>query len=231
MQKCSRFCPCPGLPGRVLRRLRHGGPASPVRWPAGRLPPPVSFPRSRFEAPDRFRASSPGGTLCGCRGTCRRAVRTGPAGLGRLGVAPAGLAHGRRGLAFGWYYGIRWLPVAACGAGTWALLATQDPRYALIIAVASLPGPWQAIRLLRRMAEWKPPEYRLDSVSRFLAVSLLLSAPPQRPALCGARLVLPGSTRQCPRAAPAAAGQLAGRRAGHAADLSGPAGAAAPRPT
>jgi len=81
------------------------------------------------------------------------------------------------GFAFGWYYGIRWLPVAACGAGTWALLATQDPRYALIIAVASLPGPWQAIRLLRRMAEWKPPEYRLDSVSRFLAVSLLLSAP------------------------------------------------------
>ena len=32
------------------------------------------------------------------------------------------------GFAFGWYYGIRWLPVAACGAGTWALLATQDPR-------------------------------------------------------------------------------------------------------
>ena len=81
------------------------------------------------------------------------------------------------GFAFGWYYGIRWLPMAACGAGAWALVATQDPRYALIIAVASLPGPWQAIRLLRRMAEWKPPEYRLDSVGRFLAVSLLLSAP------------------------------------------------------
>ena len=38
-------------------------------------------------------------------------------------------------------------------------------------------GPWQAIRLLRRLADWKPPEYRLDSVSRFLAMSLLVSAP------------------------------------------------------
>ena len=67
--------------------------------------------------------------------------------------------------------------MAAAGAGLWALAATQDPRYALILGAASMLGPWQAIRLLRRLADWKPPEYRLDSVSRFLAMSLLVSAP------------------------------------------------------
>ena len=81
------------------------------------------------------------------------------------------------GFAFAWYHGLRWLPVAAAGAGLWALAATQDPRYALILSAASMLGPWQAIRLLRRLADWKPPEYRLDSVSRFLAMSLLVSAP------------------------------------------------------
>lgn len=81
------------------------------------------------------------------------------------------------GFAFAWYHGLRWLPVAAAGAGLWALAATQDPRYALILGPASMLGPWQAIRLLRRLADWKPPEYRLDSVSRFLAMSLLVSAP------------------------------------------------------
>ena len=81
------------------------------------------------------------------------------------------------GFAFAWYHGLRWLPVAAAGAGLWALAATQDPRYTLILGAASMLGPWQAIRLLRRLADWKPPEYRLDSVSRFLAMSLLVSAP------------------------------------------------------
>ena len=81
------------------------------------------------------------------------------------------------GFAFAWYHGLRWLPVAAAGAGLWALAATQDPRYALILGAASMRGPWQAIRLLRRLADWKPPEYQLDSVSRFLAMSLLVSAP------------------------------------------------------
>ena len=81
------------------------------------------------------------------------------------------------GFAFAWSHGLRWLPVAAAGAGLWALAATQDPRYALILGAASMLGPWQAIRLLRRLADWKPPEYRLDSVSRFLAMSLLVSAP------------------------------------------------------
>ena len=81
------------------------------------------------------------------------------------------------GFAFAWYHGLRWLPVAAAGAGLWALAATQDPRYALILGAASMLGPWQAIRLLRRLADWKPPEYRLDSVSRFRAMSLLVSAP------------------------------------------------------
>ena len=44
------------------------------------------------------------------------------------------------GFAFAWYHGLRWLPVAAAGAGLWALAAAQDPRYALILGAASMLG-------------------------------------------------------------------------------------------
>lgn len=81
------------------------------------------------------------------------------------------------GFVLGWYFGLRWLPVAALGGGLWGFGATHDLQYATVLALCSLPGPWQAIHLLRKLAEWKPAEYRLDFVSRYLATSLLISAP------------------------------------------------------
>lgn len=81
------------------------------------------------------------------------------------------------GFGFAWYFGAGWLLMTALGGGLWALLATGDLRYAGVMLAGSMVGPWAAIVLLRRMADWKPPEYRLDSVSRYLAAALLVSAP------------------------------------------------------
>lgn len=99
-------------------------------------------------------------------------------------LVSAGSAHalliwpaGAAGFALAWSRGMGWLPVAALGAAIWALLATANPHYAALLAGVSVLGPWTAIHLLRRMADWKPPEYRLDSISRFLATALLVSAP------------------------------------------------------
>ncbi|MDO4904808.1 MAG: EAL domain-containing protein [Lautropia sp.] len=79
--------------------------------------------------------------------------------------------------ALGWYFGVRWLPVAAFGGGLWGFVVTHDLKYAAILTLASIFGPWLAIHVLRRLSEWKPPEYRLDFVSRYLAIALLISAP------------------------------------------------------
>ncbi len=79
--------------------------------------------------------------------------------------------------ALGWYFGIRWLPVAALGGGLWAFVVTHDLKYAAVLTLSSIFGPWQAIHIMRRLGEWKPPEYRLDFVSRYLAIALLVSAP------------------------------------------------------
>lgn len=81
------------------------------------------------------------------------------------------------GFAFAWFYGRAWLPLIAAGGGLWALLSTGDLHYALLLCAVSMIGPALVIELLRRMADWKPPEYRLDSVSRFLTMALLISAP------------------------------------------------------
>lgn len=81
------------------------------------------------------------------------------------------------GFAFAWHYGIRWLPVLAFGGALWAFGTTQDLQYAAVLGAGSILGPWLSIHILRNLAEWKPPEYHLDYVSRYLAVTLLVSAP------------------------------------------------------
>ncbi|MDO5102689.1 MAG: EAL domain-containing protein [Lautropia sp.] len=81
------------------------------------------------------------------------------------------------GFSLAWHFGIRWLPVAAFGGALWAFATTRDLQYAAVLACGSILGPWIAIHILRHLAEWKPPEYRLDFVTRYLAVSLLISAP------------------------------------------------------
>ncbi|MGE3927198.1 MAG: EAL domain-containing protein [Lautropia sp.] len=79
--------------------------------------------------------------------------------------------------AFGWRYGRRWTLPAAAGAFGWALFSTRDPIFAATAAAASVAGPLLAIQLLRRIADWKPPEYRLDAIVRFIVVVLLVAAP------------------------------------------------------
>ena len=96
------------------------------------------------------------------------------AGLGnQLLIWPAsGVAF-----AFGWRYG-RGLGAAGCG---WAsspgrCSCSRDLLFSLTVSLASTIGPLVAIHFLRRMADWKPPEYRLDAIVRFIAVALTGSA-------------------------------------------------------
>jgi EAL domain-containing protein (putative c-di-GMP-specific phosphodiesterase class I)/integral membrane sensor domain MASE1 len=95
------------------------------------------------------------------------------AGLGnQLLVWPAsGVAF-----AFGWRYGRGWALPAAAGVFAWAAFISHDFLFALTVSLASTIGPLVAIHFLRRMADWKPPEYRLDAIVRFLSVALTGSA-------------------------------------------------------
>jgi EAL domain-containing protein (putative c-di-GMP-specific phosphodiesterase class I)/integral membrane sensor domain MASE1 len=78
--------------------------------------------------------------------------------------------------AFGWRHGRAWALPASIGAFAWAMFVSRDLAFSAAVAVASTIGPVVAIHFLRRMADWKPPEYRLDAIVRFLAIALLGSA-------------------------------------------------------
>ncbi|NLD54635.1 MAG: EAL domain-containing protein [Burkholderiaceae bacterium] len=78
--------------------------------------------------------------------------------------------------AFGWRYGRGWAAAASLGVFAWAMFTSRDLLFSLTVSLASVIGPIVAIHFLRRMADWKPPEYRLDAVVRFLAVALLGSS-------------------------------------------------------
>ncbi len=80
-------------------------------------------------------------------------------------------------LAFGWRYGTRWVLVAATGAGCWALLDFASPVLALTAFASSAAGPAAAITVMRRLGTWKPADYRLDDVLRFMFVVALVAAP------------------------------------------------------
>ncbi len=79
--------------------------------------------------------------------------------------------------AFGWRYGRRWTLPAGAGAFAWAMFGTRDPVFAAAVCAATVCGPLLAIQLLRRISDWKPAEYRLDAVVRFVSVALVVSAP------------------------------------------------------
>jgi len=81
--------------------------------------------------------------------------------------------------AFGWRHGLAWTLPAAAGALLYGLLSFRDPVLAVSAALGTAAGASLTIALLRRLAEWKPAEYRLESVTRFLVVTLLLAAPAQ----------------------------------------------------
>ena len=78
--------------------------------------------------------------------------------------------------AFGWRYGRGWVLPAAVGVFAWAMFVSRDLLFSMTVSLASTVGPLVAIHFLRRMADWKPPEYRLDAVVRFIAVALSGSA-------------------------------------------------------
>jgi EAL domain-containing protein (putative c-di-GMP-specific phosphodiesterase class I)/integral membrane sensor domain MASE1 len=79
--------------------------------------------------------------------------------------------------AFGWRYGPRWTLPAGVGALVWGLISLPAPALAVTAAAVTVIGASIGILLLRRLNDWKPSEYRLESVVRFLVVALLVAAP------------------------------------------------------
>ncbi|MCL4744706.1 MAG: EAL domain-containing protein, partial [Burkholderiaceae bacterium] len=80
-------------------------------------------------------------------------------------------------LAFGWRYGTQWVLVAASGAGIWALSEFGNAALALAAFFGTAAGPAAAITVIRKLGTWKPADYRLDDVLRFMIVVALIAAP------------------------------------------------------
>ena len=80
-------------------------------------------------------------------------------------------------VAFAWRYGIAWVVAAGVGAATWAWMHTGSMPLALTALAASTAGPAVAVTALRRLGDWKPADYRLDAILRFMVVVGLLAAP------------------------------------------------------
>ncbi|MFT4100642.1 MAG: EAL domain-containing protein [Burkholderiaceae bacterium] len=79
--------------------------------------------------------------------------------------------------AFGWRFGMPWILPAAAGAALWALFGYNDWQIAAVAALTCLPGPLVAISMLRRLNAWKPADYRLEAVLRFVTIIALIAAP------------------------------------------------------
>ncbi len=79
--------------------------------------------------------------------------------------------------AFGWRYGLAWTLPAAFGAFVYGLVSYRDPGLALAAALVTVAGAGVSILVLRRLGDWKPAEYRLEAVVRFLSVTLLVASP------------------------------------------------------
>ncbi|HVL57657.1 MAG TPA: EAL domain-containing protein [Burkholderiaceae bacterium] len=80
------------------------------------------------------------------------------------------------GFAFAWRFGRVWALPAGFGAAAWALLALGEPLLVAAAGAGSVAGAVAAATLLRRINDWKPAEYRLQAVLRFVAVTLLAAA-------------------------------------------------------
>jgi EAL domain-containing protein (putative c-di-GMP-specific phosphodiesterase class I)/GGDEF domain-containing protein len=80
-------------------------------------------------------------------------------------------------LAFAWRYGAAWVLPAGAGAALWAWLDTRAPGAAAAACAATIAGPALAARLMHQLADWKPPDYRLDASVRFALMVVLVAAP------------------------------------------------------
>jgi EAL domain-containing protein (putative c-di-GMP-specific phosphodiesterase class I)/integral membrane sensor domain MASE1 len=80
-------------------------------------------------------------------------------------------------LAFGWRYGLVWTLPAAVGAAAWGFLSFGRYEIALAAALVCVTGPALAVGVLQRLNAWKPADFRLEAVLRFLVVVGLLATP------------------------------------------------------
>ncbi|HEY0879166.1 MAG TPA: MASE1 domain-containing protein, partial [Zeimonas sp.] len=79
--------------------------------------------------------------------------------------------------AFAWRYGLAWSLPAAAGAALWAWIEFGDAGVTLSAFAASAFGPALGAFALRRLHEWKPADYRLETAVRFVALVVLVAAP------------------------------------------------------
>ncbi len=94
--------------------------------------------------------------------------------------APVGLLiwpAGAVALACGWRYGRWWVLPAAVGASAWAWVEFASVAVAVTAMACTVVGPWAAIGLMRRLNAWKPADYRMDAVLRFMMMGALMAAP------------------------------------------------------
>ena len=80
-------------------------------------------------------------------------------------------------LAFGWRHGSIWAIPAALASGLWAYTYTTNLLLALGAIVASATGPMLTIDLLHRLGRWKPADFRIDALLRFVLITTLFCAP------------------------------------------------------
>ncbi len=91
----------------------------------------------------------------------------------QLLIWPAGAAA----LACGWRYGVAWVLPAAIGAAAWAFFEFGGLRFAITAFLCSAAGPAIAIAAMRRLNAWKPADYRMEAVLRFMMMAALVAAP------------------------------------------------------
>ena len=63
------------------------------------------------------------------------------------------------------------------GAAGWAFVGFESLRFALTALLATSAGPIVAIAAMRKLNAWKPADYRMDAVLRFLLMCGLVAAP------------------------------------------------------
>ncbi len=94
--------------------------------------------------------------------------------------SPVGLLiwpAGAIALACGWRYGLAWVVPAALGASLWAFVEFDSPLFILTAFLCSSVGPMLAITAMRKLNTWKPADYRMEAVLRFMMMGALIAAP------------------------------------------------------
>ncbi len=80
-------------------------------------------------------------------------------------------------LAFGWRYGRTWMLPAAVAAAVWSYVHTQSILLGVATLASTVIGPLLTLELMRRLARWKPADFRIDALVRFVISALLVCAP------------------------------------------------------